>query len=187
MRKSLASKIYSILKLIPFMDLYVVLIQNALHITSLTRLSPGLSLVRRKKSISMELSLPALYKVWFKFDRYDNTRKTTQLRTWFTSGIIQLCKITNTTTTYKITTNSTMFSGLERIIKKHKLPIEIRVVRNFNQSQKLERLSLIGFHTYGILLIQSVIGNEKAKEMVNSWSKELEMVDLEITVYKEEN
>ena len=166
------------------MDLFFILVQNMLHLTSFTRLSPGLSLVRRKNTISMELSPLALYKVWFKFDRYDNTRKTTQLKKWFTSGMIQLCDITNKTTTYKITTNSVMFLGLKRLIKKHKLPIEIQVVRNYKQPQIYERLSIIGYHTYLQLIFEYAIGNKKAKKMVQSWFKELDMVELEITVHK---
>ena len=144
-----------------------------------TPLSQGLVLTRNKE-IRMDLTPKTIWMFW----RAKTERKAFLLSGLFTKGFLQLCELTNETNTYKITTHAAIYKNLERYIIRKKLPVTIIQLSNYKDRQVLERLSLVPFWTVWKICCQCVFGNQKAINTLKSWFKQLDMVELEITVLK---
>ncbi len=144
-----------------------------------TPLSPGLVLTR-KDEIVMELTPKTTWSFW----KARTERKAFLISRLFTNGLHQLCELTNETRTYRITTNISIYTNLDKYVKRKQLPVTVTQLSSHTDRQVLERLSLVPFWMVWKVGFQSLFGNQKAIETLRSWFKKLEMVELELTIHK---
>ena len=173
--------IYTVFKIFLF-DIFTILLIFVFTLTrKYRRLSPGLILVRKKRTLAMDLSLPATIKIW----RLNNHRKNLPyLKQWFKEGFMELYNETQKETIYNTFTNKLFYTLLERLIKKEDLNVTIRKIESLKEKQITSRLTLVSPLSYYKILILLLLRNKKAIEIKDHWNEELEVFNLEITIHK---